>query len=49
MDGFLPDPRDSVLWTPYLFGETDQANNVVTGPYGNDFRTLEGNPYITRL
>ena len=47
MDGYLPDPRASVMFTRDFIGEADLNGFVVTGPFAY-WRTLEGRPAITR-
>ncbi|KAI1729973.1 common central domain of tyrosinase domain-containing protein [Ditylenchus destructor] len=47
MDGYLPDPRQSVMFSPDFVGETEANGFVVTGPFAF-WRTLEGRPYILR-
>ncbi|KAI6235837.1 Tyrosinase-Cu-bd domain-containing protein [Aphelenchoides besseyi] len=47
MDGYLRDPRDSVVWSVDFAGETDPNGFVVTGPFAF-WRTLEGRSAIWR-
>lgn len=39
LDGNLPNPRDSSIWTDEFMGNTDAQGNLVTGDFAG-FRTL---------
>ncbi|VIO92634.1 Hypothetical tyrosinase-like protein C02C2.1 in chromosome III, putative [Brugia malayi] len=47
IDQYLPDPRDSVFFSPYFIGETDGYGNVVTGPFAY-WSTIDGRTAILR-
>lgn len=47
MDGLLPDPKDSVMWTDELMGSADSSGAVIGGDFAN-FRTFQNHPRITR-
>nr|CAD2195004.1 unnamed protein product [Meloidogyne enterolobii] len=47
LDSRIPKSADSYLFSNELFGETDNNQSVINGPY-SPWRTLEGNQFITR-
>ena len=47
LDGYIPDPRDSIMWSNDFMGESDWNGNVVGGPFAF-WRTIEGRPTILR-
>ncbi|VDK82198.1 unnamed protein product [Litomosoides sigmodontis] len=47
LDGHLSDPRDSIMWSPTLMGESDSSGRVINGPFSG-FVTLDGHPTLTR-
>ncbi|VIO92324.1 ShTK domain containing protein [Brugia malayi] len=47
LDQHLSDPRDSVMWSEMLMGESNSNGEVINGPFAR-FITLEGHPAITR-
>ncbi|CAJ0942683.1 unnamed protein product, partial [Mesorhabditis belari] len=47
IDSYLPDPRDSIMFTTIFMGDADATGQVVQGPFAS-FRTLEGKPNIVR-
>ncbi|KAH7697070.1 CBN-TYR-4 protein [Aphelenchoides avenae] len=47
LDGNLPNPRDSIMWTDEFMGNTDAQGNLVTGDFAG-FRTLSGRANVLR-
>jgi len=48
LDNNIPEPKDSVMFTDYLMGDTNQDGFIVTGAFAN-WSTLEGKHAIQRL
>uniref|UniRef100_A0A914PKX5 Tyrosinase copper-binding domain-containing protein n=1 Tax=Panagrolaimus davidi TaxID=227884 RepID=A0A914PKX5_9BILA len=48
MDFHLPEPKDSILWTPMFLGESDEDGIVVSGQFVG-WKTLEGRDNIKRF
>uniref|UniRef100_A0A1I8BG70 ShKT domain-containing protein n=1 Tax=Meloidogyne hapla TaxID=6305 RepID=A0A1I8BG70_MELHA len=48
LDGALPTPADSILFSQELMGQTDSDGQLRSGRFA-PWRTLEGNPFITRF
>ena len=47
LDGALPTPADSIMFTDAFMGMNDAAGNLVRGPFAG-WRTLTGRPNIQR-
>ncbi|CAG9538263.1 unnamed protein product [Cercopithifilaria johnstoni] len=47
LDQHLPDPRNSIIWSSILMGESDSNGYVINGPFAG-FTTLEGHSTIIR-
>lgn len=47
MDAYLPDPRDSMMFSEIFIGDSDFNGNVINGPFAF-WRTIEGRNTIWR-
>ncbi|EFO24472.2 tyrosinase 1 [Loa loa] len=47
LDQHLSDPRNSIMWSSFLMGESNLNGQVINGPFAG-FTTLEGHSTITR-
>ncbi|KAF8371010.1 hypothetical protein PRIPAC_77439 [Pristionchus pacificus] len=47
LDSYMPEPKDSIMFTSTFLGTTNEKGHVIAGPYAN-WTTMEGLPYITR-
>ncbi|KAH7713130.1 Protein TYR-5 [Aphelenchoides avenae] len=48
LDNNLPEPKDSVMFSKYLMGDTDEDGNVTYGAFHN-WTTIDGRPTFQRL